>query len=76
MKKQIRKLSSNMYMRTIRKNKKASGDPKILISSVGKITLKKGIKAGTYTFKANVTAAGNSNYRPVTKTVSLTITVK
>jgi len=49
---------------------------KIKVSSSGKVTVKKGLKKGTYKIKVNVTAAGNVAYRAVTKTVTLTIKVK
>ena len=56
--------------------KRASGNKKITVSSAGKITVKKGLKKGTYKVKVNVTAAGNSNYKPATKKVTVTIKVK
>ncbi len=42
----------------------------------GKITVKKGLKKGTYKIKVKVTAAGNSNYNKATKTVTVTVRVK
>ena len=48
---------------------------KVTISSTGKITLKKGIKAGTYTLKAKVHAAGDSNYKAKNKYVTFKIKV-
>ena len=56
--------------------KKSSGNKKIVISSAGKITVKKGLKKGKYKVKVIVKAAGNSNYKAGSKTVTLTITVK
>ena len=56
--------------------KKSSGKNKITVASNGKITVKKGLKKGTYTVKVKVTAAGNANYNKATKTVTLKIKVK
>ena len=46
------------------------------ISSAGAVSVKKKLKKGTYTIKCTVSAAGNENYKPVTKTVSFKIKVK
>ena len=56
--------------------KKKSGPKKITISKTGKVTVKKGLKRGTYKLKVNVTAAGTDRYLPVTKTVKVKIRVK
>ena len=56
--------------------KKASGNKKITVAKNGKITVKKGLKKGAYKVKVKVTAAGNANYKPATKTVTVTIKVK
>ena len=42
----------------------------------GNITVKKGLKKGTYKLTINVTAAGNGNYLSATKPVVVTIRVK
>jgi hypothetical protein len=55
---------------------KSSGNKKITISKKGKLTIKKGTKKGTYSVKINVKAAGNTNYKAVTKTVTFTVKVK
>jgi len=55
---------------------KISGNKKITVSSSGKITVKKGLKKGTYKVKVKVTAAGNSTYKSGSKTVKVTIKVK
>ena len=49
---------------------------KIIVSSSGKVTVKKGLKKGKYTLKVNVTAKGNESYKAKTTTVTLTVTVK
>ena len=49
---------------------------KIKVSKAGKITVKKGLKKGTYKLKVNVMAAGNANYEPLTKIVTLKIKIK
>jgi hypothetical protein len=56
--------------------KKAGGNAKIVINSAGKITVKKGLKKGTYKLKVKVTAAGNTTYKAGAKTVTVTIKVK
>ena len=48
----------------------------VLNKKTGKITLKKGLKKGTYKVKVKVKAAGNSSYKAKTKTVTVTIKVK
>ena len=53
----------------------------IVNSATGKVTVKKGLKKGTYTVKVNVSAAGETKkevpfYLPVTKTVKFKIKVK
>ena len=56
--------------------KKSSGDKKITITKAGIITVKKGLTKGkTYNFKVKVTAAGNSNYKNGSKTVTVKIKV-
>lgn len=57
------------------KFKKKSGNKKILVSSAGKITIKKGLKKGTYKIKVTVTAAGTTNYKKMSKTVTVVIKV-
>ena len=54
---------------------KSSGNKKITISKTGKVTLKKGLKKGTYKVKVKVKAAGNASYKSRTKTVTFTIKV-
>ncbi len=56
--------------------KKAKGNKKITVAKNGKITVKKGLKKGTYKIKIKVTAAGNDEYKAVTKTVTVKIRVK
>lgn len=56
--------------------KKAKGNKKITVSKAGNITVKKGLKKGTYKVKIKVTAAGDSCYKKTTKTVTVKIAVK
>ena len=56
--------------------KKISGKSKITIAPTGKITLKKGLKKGTYKVKVQVTAAGTASYKAGSKIVTLSIKVK
>ena len=52
------------------------GASKITVAKTGKVTVKKGLKKGTYKVKVKVTAAGNTNYRKATKKVTFRIKVK
>ena len=57
--------------------KKVSGNSKITINKKnGKVTVKKGLKKGTYKVKVKVTAKGNATYIKATKNVTVTIKVK
>lgn len=44
--------------------------------TTGKITVKKGLKKGTYRVWVKVKAAGNATYKPLTKKGRVTIKVK
>lgn len=56
---------------------KKSGNKKITINKkTGKVTIRKKLKKGTYKVKVNVRAAGSTNYKPVTRTVTFKIRVK
>ena len=46
------------------------------VSSKGKLTIKKGLKKGSYTVKVNVKVKGDKNYKSATKTVKFTVEVK
>ncbi len=57
--------------------KKMSGNKKIKVSKAGKVTVKKGLKKGkTYKVKVLVSAAGNAQYKPMAKTVTLKVKIK
>ena len=57
--------------------KKTGGNKKITISKkTGTVTVKKGLKAGTYKVKVALTAAGNSNYKKATKILAFYICVR
>ena len=56
--------------------KKTKGNKKITVAKNGKITVKKGLKKGTYKVKIKVTAAGNANYKAKSKTVTISIKIK
>lgn len=45
-------------------------------AKTGKITLSKGTKKGTYKVKIKATAAGNTSYKPGSKTVTVKVVVK
>ena len=57
---------------------KVSGNKKIAIAKkTGKVTVKKGLKKGTYKVKVKVKAAGNTNYKPSAwKVVTFKIKIK
>jgi hypothetical protein len=57
---------------------KVSGNKAITIDKkTGKVTIKKGLKKGTYKVKVKMNAAGNANYKPSpTRAVSFTIVVR
>ena len=55
---------------------KIFGNAKIKVASNGKISVKRGIKKKTYKVTVTVTAAGNTNYLPATKTVTLKLKVR
>lgn len=54
---------------------KKSGNAGITINKKGVVTVKKGTKKGTYTIKAKVKAAGNTNYAALIKVVAFKVTV-
>ena len=56
--------------------KKLSGNKKIKVSKAGKVTLKKGLKKGTYKVKVRVTASGNGDYMSAAKDVTFKVKVK
>ena len=56
--------------------KKTGGNKNITVSSAGKLTVKKGLKKGSYPVKVKVTAAGSGNYKSASKTVTTTVKVK
>jgi len=56
--------------------KKAKGNSKISVASNGKISVKKGLKANSYTIKVKVTAKGDANYKSGSKTVTVKVKVK
>jgi hypothetical protein len=55
--------------------KKVSGNSKITVSSAGKVTVKKGLKKGTYKVKVDVTDSETLEYFAATKTVTLKVKV-
>ena len=56
---------------------KSSGNSKITINkTTGKVTVKKGLKKGTYSVKVKVTASGDDNYKAGSNTVTFKIKVK
>ena len=56
--------------------KKTKGSKKVTVSSKGKVTVKKGLKKGTYKVTVKVTAKGNTAYKAKSKKVTLKVVVK
>ena len=57
--------------------KKAGGTSKISINKKnGKVTVKKGLKKGTYKITVQIKAAATKNYKAATKTVNIKIKVR
>lgn len=57
--------------------KKVSGNKKITINKkTGLVTVKKGLKKGTYKIKTKVMAAGDANHKALTKKVTFRIKIK
>ena len=57
--------------------KKVSGSAKLKVNAAnGSVTVKKGTSKGTYKIKVKVSAAGNINYKPASKTVNVKIKIK
>ena len=56
---------------------KVSGNKKITVNKkTGKITVKKGLKKGTYKVKVKVKSAGTADYKALTQTVTIKIKIK
>ena len=56
---------------------KVSGNKKITINKkTGKVTVKKKLKKGTYKVKVKVKAAGNANYKAVTRTITFKVRIR
>lgn len=56
--------------------KKKSGSKKISISNKGKVTVRTGLKKGTYKVKVRVKADGDKNHKKAAETVTLKVIVK
>ena len=83
LKKKARKLAVSKVLKFSNKGigkltyKKTSGSKKITMNkNNGKVTVKKGLKKGTYKIKVTITAAGNSIYRKASRNVTYKIKVK
>ena len=68
------KVSGN---RTTLSYAKVKGKSSFTVSKkTGTITIKKGVKKGTYTVKIKVTTAANTKYESASKTISIRIKIK
>ncbi len=70
----VKKAKGRVTYRVVKYDKKAK--KKIAVSKSGKVTVKKGLKKGTYKLKVKVTAAGNAGYKAKSKTVTLKVRVR
>lgn len=70
----IKNAKGTVTFKLTKKDKKAKN--KIRISKKGKITVKKGLKKGTYRIRVRVRAAGNKYYKPLAKILKVTIKVR
>ena len=70
----IKNAKGTLTFKILTNDKKAGKN--ISISKGGKLTIKKGLKRRTYTFKIKVTAAGTTNYKKLAKDVTLKVKVK
>ena len=82
-KKSSQKVKVSRVIKTTKKGKgtitysKVKGNKKITIAKKsGKVTVKKGLKKGTYKVKVKVKAKGTKNYKPKTWTITFRIRVK
>ena len=66
-----KKNRKNKYIRNAKYAKKI-----IVNQKTGKITVKKGLKKGTYKLKVKVTAAGSRKYKAMTKAVTVKIIIR
>ena len=72
----ITKAKGKLSYQKVSVNKKKYAKKITVNKKTGKITLKKGLKKGTYKVKIKVTAAGNKEYKSGTKTVTVKIVVR
>ncbi|MBQ6440864.1 MAG: hypothetical protein IJJ06_12255 [Mogibacterium sp.] len=56
--------------------KKIGGNKKITVAKNGTITLKKGLKKGTYSLKVKIKASGNDAYKSSSKNITVKIKIK
>lgn len=75
-KKQTFNLSASASSKGKLTYKKTSGNNKITVSKTGKVTVKKGLKKGTYKVKIKVSAAAVTNYNAASATKTIKVVVK
>ncbi|MBQ6402080.1 MAG: cadherin repeat domain-containing protein [Firmicutes bacterium] len=68
--------SVKMSKKALKKYQKKAAKKIIINRNTGKITVKKGLKKGTYKMNVNVSAAGNADFYPLTNTATVKIRVK
>ena len=72
----IRKAQGKKTFKLVKVTKKKFKKYFKVAKKSGKITVKKGLKKGTYKVKIKVTAAGTANYKARTRSVTVPIKVK
>ncbi len=72
----VKNAQGKVTFKLVKKGTSSKIYKKLSVNTKGKLTLKKGkYKKGTYKVKLKVTAAGNSNYKSATKTVSFKLKI-
>ncbi len=72
----VKKAKGKVRYKLVSVNKKAAKKKVVINKKTGKLTVKKGLKKGTYKVRVKVTAAGNAGYKAKSKTVTVTLKVR
>ena len=72
----IRNAVGKVTYKKIKVNRKKYSKKFAVNAKTGKITVKKGVKRGTYRLRVSVKAAGNANYKSKTRKITVIIKVK
>ena len=69
----VKNAEGRLTFKVVKRDRKAA--KRIKVSKAGKVTVKKGLGKGSYKVKVRVSAAGNADYKPAKKTVTLKVRV-